>query len=277
MKQVAFFLAASFAGLAAHAQSNYAPSDAELASMPAICKIKLRPSPEQRSYAERYGANWEHMHHYCFGVVFANRAASARDSTARNTNFKESIANYQYMIDHTDRAFWMRPQIRVEMGRVYLRMNNKIEAAKEFSAALMENPRYELAYVQLVGAYRSLGNSAGALETATAGLRYFPNSTVLQEAYLASGGKKPFPAPATSASDNASEARAGREVPAADMEPKPSSDVSESSITDPNKGTASGYAEDIDGRQVLESGCRFCPPEEIQRKWRESFGEQPKH
>lgn len=31
------------------------------------------------------------------------------------------------------------------------------------------------------------------------------------------------------------------------------------------------------GSDVPDKGCRFCPPEEILKKWRESFGQPPKH
>lgn len=270
MKRILILVLGVSAASSVIAQSAYAPSDAELASLPPICTIKLRPSPLQKSYAEQYGSNWQHMHHYCFGVNFANRARFSRDATGRNDNFKESIANYYYMIDHTDRSFWMRPQIHVEMGRVYLRMNKRIEAAKDFAAAIAANPRYEPAYLPLIETYRALGSTSAALEVATAGLRYFPNSKALRESYLAVGGKMPFPEPLS------------EPAPAAVAVPKD---------TDAHPGESGRSLVEAGGNTVaspgdesaetssavpLERGCRFCPPDEIRERWRESFGEKSK-
>lgn len=270
MKQVAFFLAASFTGLAAHAQSNYAPSDAELASLPPICTIKLRSSPLKESYAKQYGSNWQHMHHYCFGVNFANRARFSRDETTRNDNFKESIANYYYMIDHTEKSFWMRPQIHVEMGRVYLRMNKRIEAAKDFAAAITANPRYEPAYVPLIETYRALGSSSAALEVATAGLRYFPDSKALRQSYLAVGGKMPFPEPLPDATPVSGVAPQGDDVTARESA---SSSVVQGDVTGASPRDESA---DTTSASSPERGCRFCPPDEIRERWRESFGDKSK-
>ncbi|MBN8441194.1 MAG: hypothetical protein J0M28_05740 [Thauera sp.] len=262
-------------GAGANAALPYSPTDVELATLPPFCKARIK---EGLSKAEKVAlsgnigeSNFLHIHHYCIAANFMkNRLRLVSTPQEREHMLREIVANYAYVLEHGEKTFWMRPQIHVEMASALLMLKQKAEAISQYSQAIAFNPAYQPAYMPLITAYRELGNTSTALEVATAGLRQFPGSKPLQEAYLSAGGKKPFPEPAANV------------VP--EVKPKlesPPSKATDTQSPEPVAGPAGGAAVPTSGSAsepevVSERGCRFCPPEEIQKKWRESFGEQPK-
>ena len=61
------------------ARSDYTPAD--VAQMPPHClaKLKLDPRYPEASFAPRFGEYWIHLHHYCHGLKWANRARQSVD------------------------------------------------------------------------------------------------------------------------------------------------------------------------------------------------------
>lgn len=268
-------MAAALPTFGANAQQAYAPSDVELRGLPAYCQAKFGAAKGDQAQLARWNAhfgpdNWVHMHHYCLGANFVQRLHATTDRQKRTDLMKEAVANYVYVLEHGEKSFWMRPQIQVEAGKILAQMGQRGEAARYYSQALAANPDYQPAYLPLIQAYRDAGSSASALEVATTGLRHFPESKPLQEAYLSLGGKKPFPEPI-------SRGVAASKPEAATFTPSPAESRSEeasrqSGETLPEGGQGAAG----DSAVPPERGCRFCPPEEIQQKWRESFGEAQK-
>lgn len=233
----------------------YAPSDAEVAQLPNFCAVKFkRPGPNFESQFGR--KNWIHMHHYCHGLKFVNRAKNypkeSRDYLAR------AKGEYQYVFRTTEPTFWFRPQMYVEVARIHLQLRERPEAQKWLSEAIKLNPRYEPAYISLINLLREDGAQGTALELATQGVRYLPASEALKKAYLDSGGNMPFPEPmATPSSAEQSSA-----PPAA-----AGAEADESAVT-----TATQTSDESNEADAAPTtGCRFCPPEQIQQRWRESF------
>lgn len=265
-----FLIGALFgvAALAAQAAQPYGPTDNEIAALPALCAVKLRQAntPQEKPYATKYGVNWLHMHHYCFALNFLNRGRMSGNQNDIRASLDTASREFGYVLTHVEKTFWMRPQISVEAGRVSMRMKDSASAGRLFLDAVAQDPAYEPAYQGLIEVYRQTGNKAGVLDLATSGLRYLPNSAMLQKAYLDAGGKKPFPEPI--AKPNQQEKPADEELRA---DPASDGERAQSSAR-----TDAPSDEDASRADVVERGCRFCPPEEIQRKWRESFGEPPK-
>jgi tetratricopeptide (TPR) repeat protein len=247
------------------AQEQFRPTEAEYALLPAFCRVRVggnSSSPQYQAMAANYGRNnFMHMHHYCFALNFSYRALKAtreQDKKHLNTVAK---GNYEYIVEHTEPSFSMRPKVYVELGQVLLRLNSPGEALKYFLEAVRFNPKYVSAYAALIDFHRRSGNGRDALEVATKGLRYVPNSKYLQKAYIDAGGKRPFPEPIAQPEESeppveGSVAKTEEDAAAA------SPTASETPMTTVDQGAA-----DVQ----TEGGCRFCPPAEIQERWREDF------
>ena len=238
----------------------YGMTDAELAALPAFCTAKMR-GQNASQFAAQFGAhNWMHMHHYCEGLKFVNRArAYPKD---RRTYLSTAKTEYRYVINQAAPDFWFRPQIYLDLARVHMQLGEKADAQRNLLAAITFNRSFEAAYLSLVELYVGMGTRGSALETATEGLKHLPESKRLQKAYLDNGGKKPFPEPVDKASP-----------PAAGTVDSP---ASEAPAEQPQADSPSADAAPLDSRHRgaepdIEQGCRFCPPEEVQKRWRESF------
>ena len=249
---------------------------AEVAALPPLCRLKLGGgSKAEMAAAERsLGANnWLHFHHYCYAVqILQNHLDSARTPSERTGVFNSVIQNYVYVLDNAERTFWMRPQIHLEVGRVYEQMREKGAAMGQYAQAISFNPDFQAAYLPLIAVQRDLGDAKAALVTATEGLRRFPSSRGLKKAYLSLGGKEPFPEPVTR------EAATPRDA-SPEASPVTTKDDRESSEASAESESAAKPAPDAQAESVDDEanrGCRFCPPDEIQQRWRDSFGEAQK-
>lgn len=271
MKPLVVALALAASTIPAYA-SEY-PSDAELGTLPSFCtvKLKMRGSPQEKAEIARYGrANWEHIHHYCVALVSVERARRAANPGQVQVYLKTAAEQYEYVNGGFEKTFWLRPQIYLEYGKVLVRLNRQNDAVRLFSDAVKLSPAYLAAYLSLIDTYKTLGMKPAALDAATAGLRNLPDAKALQQAYLDLGGQRPFPEPAQArpAEPPSTTEVARPESPARENVPASSAEKSSASAPPGETGEA---ASDAAGRS-----CRFCPPEEIQKKWRESFSEPAK-
>lgn len=248
------------AALPAAAQNSaYTPAD--VAQLPPHClaKLKFDPRYTEAAFAPRFGEYWIHLHHYCHGLKWVNRARTSADRRARMGNLGMAKGEYQYAARAAGAGFWMRPQIYVELGQVHVGLGELSEAVRLFTEVIGFSPTYVAAYLGLIEAHRKAGSTQAALEAATAGLRQVPESQPLQKAYLELGGRQPFPEPLRQAEPQAPRPLAG-----------------ETAATEPAERLGAPDPVAGDGSETTAPstrGCRFCPPDEIQQRWRESFGE----
>ena len=278
MKKIFILLILLVSAVGAHAQSKAtAPiTDVEFQSLPAYCKGRLKggTAAEKAPYEAQLGVNnFLHIHHYCIAMNIVNRLRSVVNRQERGTMMSEAIANYEYTINASEKTFWLLPQMRVEAGRMYLQIGKKGEAVQHFTRAISANPAYMPAYMPLIEVYKELGSSQSALEVATSGLRQFPDSKPLQKAYIGLGGKLPYPEPVSragatpqSSGDDPTHSRADGAVGQGGADSQKSNESAGAAMS----------ATPAEPAQGVIGGCRFCPPEEIQKKWRESFGEPSK-
>lgn len=234
------------------------------ALLPPYCKARLDPDNNKAEFQQLSrqfgGANWGHMHHYCYAADFWIKYRNARTEQDRRFHRNSIRTNLEYIVTHTRPDFFMRPQVYLELAEVHRLSSQHSESAKYLQNAINFNPRYAPAHVALVALFQQQGANAAALEAATLGLRYLPQSSSLQNLYLALGGRKPFPEPVVEQPPpSLSESTPQEEQPqeSAELQSDRNADTPKEgegvATTDPN------------------SGCRFCPPEEIQQRWRESF------
>lgn len=243
-----------------------APTDDEFRVLPEVCVKRLKGTmsrDEMRMYP--------HLHHYCFGLNFFNRAAKSRDAQSRGFNLRNAIDNFDYMDKHLPIDHWMRPQVYVDKGKAYLQANQGAEAVVLFNKAIRENPAFEPAYLQLINALKGSGEKDSALEVVTAGLRHIPASTLLKRAYFELGGVEPLPNPAATESGGAAQRPIERETGGLDA--KPDSFDAKAQAVDQDAGESDELAkgEAAERTAAAARSCRFCPPEEIDERWRESF------
>ncbi|ENO82577.1 hypothetical protein ACFQ4M_04980 [Thauera mechernichensis] len=260
----------------AMAQWNPGGTPAEQAQLPQVCAVKLRNddrSAEGQRYLAQFGAdNWVHMHHYCYGRVFLLRAAQA--STKRDQDYQRSLAvkEFSYVLKAAKPDFWMRPQLNLELGRVHLLLGQAAQATALFSDAIRLNPHYQPAYLALISELRSKGQQATALTVAEEGLRHLPNSAELKKLYFELGGKEPLPTPARAATTGRG---AGRDAPPEAT--RADTSQAESAATERKEAGDSEVAEENAPSEAspASSGqsrnCRFCPPDEVEERWREGF------
>lgn len=168
----------------AWAVESFAPTPAEEAMCQARVYSRLGPRDE----------NTQHMHHYCSGLRYLDRAyASMRNKRDMQYKLDVAINNLDYVLTHTQEDYVMRGEVHVAKARALKLAGKKTAAVTEFNKAL----RYELgtpdAYQALADHYLESGNKAKALEMATEGLRRNPDSRGLKRRYTELGGKLPYP------------------------------------------------------------------------------------
>lgn len=259
-----------------HAQSKPEGTPSEQARLPKYCLVRFKDdkqSPEANSVIAKMGfQNFLSIHHYCYAQVFLQRAAVAQSQRDADYQRQLAVKEYGYMIRAATPDFWMRPQMYVELGRIHVVLRNHAEATRLYGAAIAANPTYLSAYLLLIGQLRQRDGNAQALEIATVGLRNLPDSEALKKLYLELGGKPPFPEPlrsprseqSSSKSSESREAEVDARVNRTEGDGPSEREVSKTDQT----STAQGEQ----GLSAPEGGnCRFCPPQEIQEKWRDTF------
>ncbi len=239
----------------------HAPTDAELAQLPPYCAKRWKGTLSQEELA-----NFPHGHHYCSGLKFLNRAQRSRAAEDRKFNLQSAQGEFSYVLQHLSKSHWMYPQVQTEMGHTLLKSKDTGAALNIFNQALASSPAYEPAYAGLIEALQRTGSKSSVLEVATIGLKHLPDSRYLKKIYLESGGKEPFPAP-ISGSTPTPEVASSKTIQESSEDPV-GSDVETRSAREDS--AVSNPMESPD------SGCRFCPPQEIQKRWRDSFGEPVK-
>lgn len=234
------------------------PTDAELDSLPAYCRIKLRhrfDSPEYKKAQASFGPDFEHVHHYCAGLNFINRYYRTSDTETRKFFLKSSVGEFDYMVTHAKPEFSLMPEIYLSRGTSYSLMKKDFQAMNDINKALELNPRMIKGYRLLSEFYENIKQKQKALEVVTAGLQYNPDSKMLQSRYLELGGKLPYPEPIQQtmpekekepATDKKSNAEEKSSADNPDTSPPPSTQAPENSTDQPKIGSPSNPY------------CRFC-------------------
>lgn len=245
-------------------------TDADLRGLPDYCTVKMKHSrtPQELAAMARFGSpNWIHMHHYCNALNLVARSRKTAKPDQVRYYLGRAAGEFEYVNKGFQPDFWMRPQLYFEYADVLARLKERGKAAQLLQQAIRLQPAYQAPYLPLIRLLREMDMKDAALQAATAALRQFPDSVQFQKAYLELGGQKPFPEPARKAVQEKE-----AELPQAMPDPDDASSVPAQSA-----GSASAASPPEGSPEpIIEQGCRFCPPEEIQKKWRDSFGEPNK-
>lgn len=229
-----------------------------LAQLPPYCKARIDPvnRAEYQAGELRFGkGNWDHLHHYCYALDFMSKARRTTDKNARRHFLNNVRTNLEYIVTHTRSDFVMRPQVYVELADALNQLQNPGAAQGYLEKAVAFNPGYERAYISLLELLRARKDRAAVLDVATRGLRQLPDSKFLQEAYLEAGGQRPFPEAVAKSESLQTEIDAG-------VDPGEIAEESQAGAADSDPPADTS---------VPDQGCRFCPPDEIMQRWKDSF------
>lgn len=237
--------------------AGWAPNKMELAILPAYCTAKFNeetnPGPA-KMWRDSMGSGFIHIHHYCAGLNFVNRARGMGSANKdRQGTLEAALRNFDYMLTNAPADFSLRPEILMNRGIALSMMNRTGEAVGDLMKAIEADPKQPRAYMTLADMYSQQKNRAKALETVTEGLRHNPDTKSLQRRYTELGGKLPYPAPVEPApvavqadTDTAPTAQPGSAPPAESADsaaPRPA----ETSAAPPKIGSPTNPY------------CRFCP------------------
>ena len=244
------------------------PTEAEIRTLPPYCGPRLNQTPDASRW-KRIIPEFISIHHYCFGRTFLNRAMIAMDPRERAGWVSAAIGELSYMVKGDRPGAALISEYYLYRGIAYTMQRDDWRAAADFTSALRHDPKQVLAYARLAGIYKNAQDNAKALEVVSDGLRHVPASSLLQEEYLALGGKKPFPEPlkaavpeeppATSAPPVASEAPS-RKAKGQVAETNASGTKASPEIAGLGEGPVEQPAAANDGRT-----CRFCAVDELDR------------
>lgn len=78
----------------------YKPTDVEISTLPDYCKVRLKgDASANRSLAERMGKDKVlHLHHFCVGLNYMNRAMSSFDKRQRGVYLQQAISEFDYVL-----------------------------------------------------------------------------------------------------------------------------------------------------------------------------------
>lgn len=235
---------------------------ARTAAEDAMCKASIvgRDTSDKR--------NWQHMHHYCDGLRFYNRAvANTRDRNEFRYNIQLSLAGFNYVLSHTAPDFDMRPEVIAGKARTLALAGRKGEAVMLYTGVVQQTPEYVPAYIYLADHYAS-SDRKKALSLVSDGLRHNPGTKSLQRRYRELGGKLPYPEPLAKQSSPAPEAEAAATSQLTSPRPQvsptpatatpPEASVPERAAERPADTTASSPETPKIGSPT-NPWCRFCP------------------
>lgn len=226
--------------------------------LPPYCAARFDEKSEAfKSWKSSMGQDFIHVHHYCAGLNFVNRARGmvSSDKDRRGT-LEAALRNFDYMLAHTAPDFSLRPEILMNRGIALSMMNRTGEAIGELLKSIEADPAQPRAYLTLAEMYEKQKNRAKALETVTEGLRHNPDIKSLQRRYTELGGKLPYPEPIRTAPVAAQADKPG-DVPG-------DAPAAAAGSTPPVAGgTPATSTGDADAPPKIGSPtnpyCRFCP------------------
>lgn len=170
-------------------------SDTELAKLPQFCTARLKHTGEYNVWVQNLGRDFDHTHHYCFGLNDLNRYYLSRTARDKKFHLKNAIGNFTYMVTHAKPTYVLMPDVYLNRGLANSLMKNNADALQDMHKALDLNPGLVKAYGYLADYYAGLNLNAKALAVVTEGLRHNPDTKSLQRRYHELGGKLPYPEP----------------------------------------------------------------------------------
>lgn len=83
------------------------PTSVEMATLPQYCQARLENGTKRREqWNQRIGPkNFIHLHHYCVGLNYLNRAKLDFDKKIKRRNLQTAIRGFDYVLQRWPRSF----------------------------------------------------------------------------------------------------------------------------------------------------------------------------
>jgi tetratricopeptide (TPR) repeat protein len=168
------------------------PSDPkEQAMLPSYCRHSqvyrdVLPGGNNPTEIERWKrvmgeGNFNHIHHYCNGLMLTNRAlyllGTAHD---RQEALSHSIKEFDYVIARVPGDFSLLPEILTKRGENLMRLQRTPEAISTLNRAIEVKVDYWPPYAALSDHYKEAGDIKTAREWLVKGLAASPEATALE-------------------------------------------------------------------------------------------------
>ena len=168
---------------------RYAFDPREVALLPRYCiytqlfrdNVQGGKNPDEiKRWGLLMGPDFHHMHHYCWGLMFTNRALLlVRDQPTRKHYLGRAISEFDYVIQRASPEFKLLPEILTKKGENLIRLESSAQGITELENAIALKPDYWPPYAALSDYFRSIGEPAKARKWLEEGLSASPNTQAL--------------------------------------------------------------------------------------------------
>jgi tetratricopeptide (TPR) repeat protein len=162
----------------------------EVALLPGFCKHtqefreRVPGGSDPRlieNWSSTLGPTYQHLHHYCWGLMKAHRGTLlARTEFARTHFLNDAVREYDYVIERSPQDFVLLPEVLVKKGQALLRLGKSPAAMVAFERAIEIKPDYWPPYAHASDHYKEIGEIDQARELLVRGLASAPNTSALQ-------------------------------------------------------------------------------------------------
>lgn len=136
---------------------------------------------EIRKWTAVMGPSFNDLHHYCWGLMKANRGQYlARDKQTRDFYLGSAIQEFDYVLQRAPAEFALRPEILTKKGENLLKLGNSPAAVAALEEAAELKPDYWPSYAALSDLFKNAGELGRAREWLDRGLKAAPDSRALR-------------------------------------------------------------------------------------------------
>ncbi len=172
-----------------HAEAQQAFEQTLVYMLPVYCKYTQdfrgrlaggNNREEIARWTSSMGDTFNHMHHYCYGLMDVNRAAFlSRTREDRAFNLNSSITEFDYVIQRAPPDFSLLPEILTRKGESLIQLDRAADGMFELQRAIKIQANYTPPYAAMSDFYKKTGQLTKAREWLEKGLSAAPNAKAL--------------------------------------------------------------------------------------------------
>lgn len=162
----------------------------EMAMLPRYCghtmlfrdKVLGGNNPEEvERWHGVFGDTFNHLHHYCRGIMKTNRAVLlSRDPQTRRAYLVDAVREFDYVLERATPDFVLLPEILTKKGEDLILLGKGPVGIIELERAASQKPDYWPPYARMSDYYVSVGDKQKAREVLDKGLSFSPDAQALR-------------------------------------------------------------------------------------------------